>query len=456
VRRAIRNHRTDFGAIIVLVGLAVLVAGYILRHQPAFTFGKSYYTVNAQFSTAAAITSGQGQAVTIAGVQVGQIGGVTAQDGHAVVTLNLYKQYAPIYRDATVLLRPRTPLKDMYLALDPGTRSAGAIPAGGTLPVANTQPDVDVDQILDSLDVDTRAYLLLLLSGGAQIFQDQTAGGGLPTGSAPSPDAVADLRGVFQRFAPLDRDTSTFTSLLATRQRDITHAVHNLQLVAGALGDVDGELTSLIRASNTNFSAIASQQVNLQSALRTLPDTLRTTSQTLGSVQAFATQSGGALEHLLPFARELAPALSATRPLFRDTTPVIRTQLRPFATAVTPLARTLRAGATKLAAATPKLGASVQVLNWLLNTLAYQPKGAQHGYLFWGGWLAHITDSLTSLQDAEGPIIRGLYMATCPQLNLLEVTIEQGSPSLGPILKLLNPPDWATIKSSFCPAVGGL
>jgi hypothetical protein len=46
-------------------------------------------------------------------------------------------------------------------------------------------------------------------------------------------------------------------------------------------------------------------------------------------------------------------------------------------------------------------------------------------------------------------------MATCPELNLLEVTLEQGSPSLGPILKLLNPPDWSTIKSSFCPA-GGL
>ena len=31
--------------------------------------------------------------------------------------------------DASVLLRPRTPLKDMYLALNPGTPTAGAVPS---------------------------------------------------------------------------------------------------------------------------------------------------------------------------------------------------------------------------------------------------------------------------------------------------------------------------------------
>ncbi len=66
--------------------------------------------------------------MTIAGVQVGQVGAVSLENGRAVVTMNIYRKYAPIYRDATVLLRPRTPLKDMYLALDPGTR-AGRRPA---------------------------------------------------------------------------------------------------------------------------------------------------------------------------------------------------------------------------------------------------------------------------------------------------------------------------------------
>jgi len=163
VKRAILIHRQDFVAIVVLVVLAIAVVAYILGHQPAFTLGKSYYTVKAEFATGAAVTAGQGQSVDVAGVQVGQVGAVHLQGGRAIVTMNIYKKYQPIYRDASVLLRPRTPLKDMYLALDPGTKGTGAIPNGGLLGVANTDPDINVEQILSSLDVDTRNYLLLLL-----------------------------------------------------------------------------------------------------------------------------------------------------------------------------------------------------------------------------------------------------------------------------------------------------
>ncbi len=118
------------------------------------------------------MTAGQGQSVDVAGVQVGQVGGVSLKDGRAVVTMNIYTKYRPIYRNATVLLRPRTPLKDMYLELDPGTPAPARYPTGGMLPVASTSPDVNVEEILSTLDADTRNYLLLLLAGGAQLFHD--------------------------------------------------------------------------------------------------------------------------------------------------------------------------------------------------------------------------------------------------------------------------------------------
>jgi phospholipid/cholesterol/gamma-HCH transport system substrate-binding protein len=446
VKRAILTHRRDFAAVSVLVLLAIATVVYILQHQPAFTFGRSYYTVKAVFSTASAVTPGQGQSVTIAGVEVGLIGGVQLERGQAVVTMNIFKRYAPIYRNATVLLRPRTPLKDMYLALDPGTRSAGAIPNGGALPAASTQPDVDVDQILSSLDADTRSYLLLLLSGGGEAFAGQGAAGG-----RPSPATVADLRNVFRRFAPLSRDTQSFTKLLATRTDNLRRAIHNLNLVAGALGGVDTQLASLVRAANTNFSAIASQDAALQQGIALLPGTLQQTSKTLTQVQQFAAATGPALQQLEPFAHDLAPALKAVRPLARDTTPVIKNQLRPFSTAIQPLAKTLAPAAAKLAQSAPNLADSVGVLNKALNTLAYQQPGGEPSYLFWGAWVAHNLDSLTSLQDANGPIVQGLFMASCPALNLFEVTLSQSSPALAPILALLNPPDWSKISSSFCP-----
>jgi phospholipid/cholesterol/gamma-HCH transport system substrate-binding protein len=354
--------------------------------------------------------------------------------------MNIYKQYAPIYRNATVLLRPRTPLKDMYLELDPGTRSAGRVPNGGILSAANTQPDVDVSEILSSLDSDTRNYLVLLLSAGAQAFHDPGA-----TGTPPSAAAVADLRGTLKRFAPLDRDTRRFAALLATRQANIRRAIHNLNLVTNAFGGVEGQLASLIRASDTNFSAIAANDAQLQQTLTEFPPTLRQSIVTLDKVRGFATASTTTLHQLLPFAHNLGPALKAARPLFHDTTPVIANQLRPFSVAVQPLARTLAAGAPKLKATIPSLTSSISVLNTLFNELAHKPGGSGQSYLFWGSWLAHIADSLVGAQDANGAVLQGLFMGTCAELNFFENQLEPNSEPLGVILDLLNAPDVSTL-----------
>ena len=436
----------DFIAVTVLVVLAIVTVGYVLEHQPAFTLGHSYYQVKADFADAAAVTAGQGQSVTIAGVEVGLIGGVQLEQGHAVVTMDIFRRYAPIYRNATVLLRPRTPLKDMYLALDPGTPSAGTLPDGGTLGLANTQPDVNVDQILSSLDADTRTYLLLLLAGGAQAFNGRGA-----TASSPSAATAATLAADFKRFAPLDRSALNFTKLLSQRSSNLRRAIHNLDLVASSLGGVDTQLASLVKQSNTNFQAISSQDQRLSQGIALLPGALQATGSALTKVQTFASASGPALKQLEPFARDLGPALRALRPLARQTTPVIAKQLEPFATdpGIRRLAQTLAPAAQALAKAAPALSGSFSVLNKLVNTLAYQQAGGQPSYLYWGGWLAHNLDSLTTLQDALGPVIQGQFLASCPSLNLLEVALQPGTPSLTPILDMLNAPDWSKITNCY-------
>jgi phospholipid/cholesterol/gamma-HCH transport system substrate-binding protein len=450
VKRAIRIHRVDFIAIVALLLGAIAVTGYIFLHQPSFTLFKNYYVVNVPFSSAAAVTAGQGQTVNIAGVPVGQVGGVSLRDGHAVVSMDMYKKYAPIYRNATVLLRPRTPLKDMYLALDPGDPSAGAVPNGGSLSVGATIPDVDFSQILSSLDTDTRDYLLLLLAGGARAFQNNPN-----RGAAPTPATVADLRAIFKRFAPLNRDTKSFATLLAQRQHDIRASIHNLNEVTNAIGGVDRQLTSLIESSNTNFQAISSQDAQLEQALSLFPSTLRQSIVTFGKLRGFAVASGTANRRLLPFAHALAPALAAARPLFRDTTPVLRNQVRPFAVAVQPVARVLKPAAIALARATPPLTRSFRVLNTLFNTLAYKSAGSAQSYLFWGSWLSHNADELSRLQDAQGPTLQGVFMGTCPALELLEVGLINSDPSIGALIPLLNAPDYTKlpgVKNGLCPA----
>ena len=176
--RQIKKQARVFAAIVVLFVVAMGIAGYILSNQRFFLpawfplVGTDFYEVKTELPTAQAVVPGQGQTVNIAGVKVGEVGEVKLEDGRAVVTMQIRDKYKPIYKDATILLRPKTGLKDMILALDPGTESAGEVPEGGRITVGNTLPDVNPDEVLASLDGDTRAYLRILLNAGGTAFRD--------------------------------------------------------------------------------------------------------------------------------------------------------------------------------------------------------------------------------------------------------------------------------------------
>ena len=129
---------------------------------------------------------------------------------------------------------------------------------------------------------------------------------------------------------------------------------------------------------------------------------------------------GPTLGALRPGARALGPALEQTRPFLRDTTPIIRDQLRPFARDSLPVIKQLRPAARDLALITPKLTTSFKVVNYLLNELAYNPPGKEEGYLFWTAWANHDGNAVFNIADAHGPIRRGLVVASCSTLGVLD------------------------------------
>jgi hypothetical protein len=117
------------------------------------------------------------------------------------------------------------------------------------------------------------------------------------------------------------------------------------------------------------------------------------------------------------------------------------------------VARTLAPAAIALSRATPPLSRSFQILNTLFNTLAFKPRGSAQSYLFWGSWLSHNVDTLSRLQDANGPTLQGVFMSSCGELQLLEATVILSSPSIGNILALLNAPDFSKLpvfKNGIC------
>jgi phospholipid/cholesterol/gamma-HCH transport system substrate-binding protein len=433
MRHAIRKHMRDFVAIIALFVIAVAVGAYVLGHQRLYLpgwvpfVGTNFYTVNAEFSTAQAVVPGQGQTVNIAGVPIGEIGGVKLKDGVAVVQMKIKKSVRkqPIYKNATLLLRPKTGLKDMYIEMDPGNKSAGAVPDGGTLPVSNTLPDVNLDEILSNLDSDTRAYLQILINAGGEAFG--------------SKGYTSDLRATFKRFDPTARDAARLTGLLSQRRANLRHVIHNFQLLTTALAGKDTQLSQLIDSSNANFQAIASEDQALQQSLQLLPGTLSTADTTLTKANQLAQVLGPTFHALLPGAKALGPSLEQVRPFLKQTTPIIKNQLRPFSVQVQPTVRQLAIAAQHLAPTAPRLTRTAQFLNVLLNELAYNPPGAEEGFLYWGAWLNHAGASIFSTQDAHGAVRRGLFITDCTSLGVLQA-IQGLNPQLKTLIDLLNAP----------------
>jgi len=427
---AIRKHLRDFLAIIFLLVVALVVALVILSNQrltlpPGVPWlGKDFVEIEAELTTAQAVTPGQGQTVNIAGVEVGQISSVKLENGKAIVGMKIERKYDRIYRDATILLRPKTGLKDMVAELNPGTREAGQLQEGERIPASQTLPDVNLDEILASLDADTRDYLRILLGDASLALK----GNG------------RKLAQTIRRIEPTARYARRINEQLAVRRRNIKRVVHNFSLLMEELGTKDRQVAEFVQSSNAVFATLASQDANLRSTLQQLPGALDETQTTLAKVDRLAKVLGPTLEDLRPGARALGPSLRDTRPFLRTTTPIIREQLRPFARAALPTVRELRPAMRDLAAATPDLTRSFKVLNALLNTLAYNPPGeTEEGYLFWLSWLNHISTTVFQTQDAHGPIRHGLIVLSCNTATLLR-TVAASNPQLGTLVALLNAP----------------
>jgi phospholipid/cholesterol/gamma-HCH transport system substrate-binding protein len=438
MRSAIRKHIGEFALVIGVIVAGVLVGGYILSNQRFYlpkwvpVVGSDFVDYKAQLSSAQSITPGQGQTVQVAGVDDGDISKVDLVDGRAVVTMKIRRKYTPIYRNATALLRPKTGLNDMVLELDPGSRNAGVAPKGYTVPVDQTLPNVNFDEVLSSLDGDTRSYIQLLLGGAGEGLGGQGK----------------QLSATLKRFEPTGRYLARLNGALAVRELYIRRSIHNFSQLTQALGDKDDDLAALVDSSNTVFHAFANQDVRLRETLQQLPGALDATNTALAKADKLGKELGPTLGALRPAARALGPSLQESRPFLRDTTPVIQNQLRPFAREALPTVKALRPAASDLAQVTPKLTTTLKNLNEVLNELAYNPPGKEEGYLFWLSWLNHDGASIFSVQDAHGPIRRGTILAPCSTLAVLD-QIGSVQPALGTAAGLLHAPKTSTV----CPGL---
>jgi phospholipid/cholesterol/gamma-HCH transport system substrate-binding protein len=429
---AIKKNLTNFLAIIGLVIFAAAVSYYILQEQRLRIplLEDRPFELKAEFETAQAVVPGQGQTIRVAGVRVGDVQDVTLEDGRAVVTFAIDREYLPVYRDATILLRPTTGLKDMFFQLDPGTSAAGEYEEGSVVPMSNTAPDVNLDEVLAALDGDSQAYLRTLIVGAGEGLRGRGR----------------DLAKVLKALGPINSSLDRLNTEVAKRDENLSRLIHNLNVLTAAVGKQDDDVARLIAASNSTLEAIGVQDPDVQEATRLLPTTLRQTKEALAVADDFGKELGPAFSELRPFARKLPEVNAATTRLANETTPVLEDQIRPFVRAARPVVPPLREAANKFSKAAPRLTTVGRKLNELGNMAAFNPRGAEdpgaagrdEGYLYWAAWTGHNGVSVFGAQDAHG-IYRRIYLTMSCQNVATLLAGSPGGPVIGGLVTGLGP-----------------
>ena len=300
------------------VALAVALVGVLL-------FGSSGgYRVKATFINAGQLV--EGNLVQVAGVKAGTVDEIAITPaGQAEITLDIDQRYAPLPVGTRAVIRQasQSGIANRYIELRlPETRAGrdqGAIGDGGRIAADQTETAVDLDQLLNTLDPETRRSLQDFLKGSAR----QYAGRGEQAGRAFEylNPALAQTSRVFNelnRDAPtLERlllDSARLVTALAARRNDLTDLVSNLNRTTRALGDQKGALGSAIgrlpgfmRRSNTTF-------VNLRSTLDELDPLVAASKPVARRLRPF-------LEELRPFARDARPTISRLDAIVRQRGP---------------------------------------------------------------------------------------------------------------------------------------
>jgi phospholipid/cholesterol/gamma-HCH transport system substrate-binding protein len=314
----------------ILVLLYIGAGGKLRLHKP--------YQVKVQVPTAFQLVHNGD--VRRAGVKVGVVDNITNQGADGLVTIELNKQTAPVYRDATVRVRTKTLVGENYLDIDPGTPQAGALPSGATLPLARAGEAVQLDQILSSLDPKTRKDVQRNLD---------TLGPGLR-------DRGESLNRLWAAAKPTARDGGTVLRVLAGQKREVAALVQDTGTVMKAFGDRAAQVRTLATQAKVTAEATASRDREFASALHELAPTVVQAQSSVDKIAGFSGRATPVVSDLAGVSRDLRPALDDLRPaaqqtraLFKELPGALRaanpllTRLRPFSTQLSPAIESLDA-----------------------------------------------------------------------------------------------------------------
>lgn len=383
--RSVPGLGRDVTVITVVLGFCSVFGLVYMSRQNVIWPWEDRYVVFAEFGEAPAVSPGNGQEVRVAGVPVGQITSASVTpEGFARLELSFDPDKVDtLYENASIVMRPKNPLNDMYVEVSPGGPPAAPLDDGGTIRAASTAAPVQVDAVLQHLDERERRAL------GALLAEADVA---MARASDTMPGGIAAVDQTLQDLQPV-------VVALGDRRDAIRELVATLGAVAAAVGEDDARLGRLAEDAARTLAVLESQDPALDAALAELPGLTNTLDGALSSVEGLVGEVNPVLDSVERSAGHLTSAFQRLGPTVERLGETVR-QARPVVTAARPLLADLRpfvadAGAAlaDVASFSPRLDpVTASVVDYLPDLQAF----------------VYNTSSVTSTEDANGPILRGL------------------------------------------------
>lgn len=230
------------------------------------------YTLKAVFTNAQGVF--KGDAVKLAGVDVGRVLGATIDRGRAIVEFRV-DESVKLPEDTIVALRWRNVLGLRFLYLYPGT-SGRYLQDGDILPESQTEPAGDIGEFLNHLG----PILKAIDPSKANAFLD-AVNTALAGNEASVRQLLSNGAVLSQRLADMDDEIRTLISssdtvmaAYASQSENIERILDDLNVLGARLGTMTGDINSLI----TNFAVVQEElrrlltenRSNIDASLRSL------------------------------------------------------------------------------------------------------------------------------------------------------------------------------------------
>ena len=301
-----------------VIGLVVLVVAVYLGFTKDIPFTRPF-EVDAVFQSSNGLRPDS--PVRIAGVDVGKVKSVEAQEGtdNTVVTMAIEDAGLPLHDDATLKIRPRIFLEgNFFVDLQPGTPGGRELDDGDTIAVTQTATPVQLDQVLTSLQQDTRQDLRDVLEGLGTALRskpsaaddrdaDPSARG--ETAAKSWNDAYADAGAAARAQAQVNE------GLLGTEpERDLARLIDGAGRTAAGLVRNEAQLQDLVGNFNTTMGALAARSGELGATIRELAPTLAAANAAFASLNAAFPPTRAFATEILPGVNETAATIQAAFP----------------------------------------------------------------------------------------------------------------------------------------------